>query len=78
MALAPNVWWFTFLYLIASVGFNVSQTVHNSYLSDAYPTEGRGRIFSWHYLSDPIVPHRRHPRLRATSSPSGTAGGGAC
>ncbi len=54
MALAPNVWWFTFLYLIASVGFNVSQTVHNSYLSDAYPTEARGRIFSWHNLSDPL------------------------
>ncbi len=54
MALAPNIWAFTFLYLLASVGFNVSETVHNSYLSDAYPTEGRGRIFSWHNLSDPI------------------------
>ena len=54
MALAPNIWAFTFLYLVASVGFNVSETVHNSYLSDAYPTEGRGRIFSWHNLSDPI------------------------
>src|SRR5271166_2104178 len=54
MALATNVWTFTFLYLIASVGFNVSETVHNSYLSDAYPTEGRGRIFSWHNLSDPL------------------------
>src|SRR5271166_1625107 len=54
MALAPNVWAFTFLYLIASVGFNVSQTVHNSYLSDAYPTEARGRVFSWHNLSDPL------------------------
>jgi hypothetical protein len=59
MALAPNVWAFTFLYLVASVGFNVSETVHNSYLSDAYPTEGRGRIFSWHNLSD----HHRDPRL---------------
>jgi ABC-type branched-subunit amino acid transport system ATPase component len=29
--------------------------VHNSYLADAYPTEGRSRIFSWHYLSDPIA-----------------------
>ncbi len=54
MALAPNVWAFTFLYLIASVGFNVNQTVHNSYLSDAYPTEARGRVFSWHNLSDPL------------------------
>jgi ABC-type branched-subunit amino acid transport system ATPase component/sugar phosphate permease len=55
MALSPNVWWFTFLYLIASVGSAVNLTVHNSYLADAYPTEGRSRIFSWHYLSDPIA-----------------------
>jgi ABC-type branched-subunit amino acid transport system ATPase component len=32
----------------------VNNTVHNSYLSDAYPTEARGRIFSWHNLSDPL------------------------
>jgi hypothetical protein len=36
------------------VGFGVNNTVHNSYLSDAYPTEGRGRVFSWHNLSDPL------------------------
>jgi ABC-type branched-subunit amino acid transport system ATPase component/sugar phosphate permease len=54
MALSPNVWAFTFTYLIASVGFGVNNTVHNSYLSDAYPTEGRGRVFSWHNLSDPL------------------------
>jgi len=54
MGLAPNVWWFVFLYLIASIGFGVNNTVHNSYLSDAYPTEARGRIFSWHNLSDPL------------------------
>ena len=45
---------FAFLYLAASVGTGVNNTVHNSYLSDAYPTEGRGRIFSWHNLSDPL------------------------
>ncbi len=54
MGLSPNVWWFVFLYLIASIGFGTNLTVHNSYLSDAYPTEGRGRIFSWHNLSDPL------------------------
>ncbi len=54
MALSPNVWWFVFLYLAASVGFGVNNTVHNSYLSDAYPTEGRGRVFSWHNISDPL------------------------
>jgi ABC-type branched-subunit amino acid transport system ATPase component/sugar phosphate permease len=54
MGLAPNVWAFAFLYLIASVGYGVNNTVHNSYLADAYPTEGRGRVFSWHNLSDPL------------------------
>ena len=54
MALSPNVWAFVFLYLVASVGSGVNNTVHNSYLADAYPTEGRGRIFSWHNLSDPL------------------------
>ncbi len=54
MALSPNVWAFTFLYLIAAVGYGVNNTVHNSYLADAYPTEGRGRVFSWHNLSDPL------------------------
>ncbi|HMK99518.1 MAG TPA: ATP-binding protein [Acidimicrobiales bacterium] len=55
MGLAPNVWWFLFLYLIVSVGSGVNQTVHNSYLADAYPTEARSRVFSWHYLSDPVA-----------------------
>ena len=54
MAISPNVWAFAFLYLAASVGTGVNNTVHNSYLADAYPTEARGRIFSWHNLSDPL------------------------
>lgn len=54
MALSPNVWAFAFLYLAASLGTGVNNTVHNSYLADQYPTEGRGRIFSWHNLSDPL------------------------
>ena len=57
MALSPNVWWFVFLYLLSSVGSAsaVGNTVHNSYLADAYPVEGRSRVFSWHYASDPIA-----------------------
>jgi ABC-type branched-subunit amino acid transport system ATPase component/sugar phosphate permease len=54
MALSPNVWTFAFLYLAASVGSGVNNTVHNSYLSDAYPTEARGRVFSWHNLATPL------------------------
>ncbi len=59
-------------------GTGVNNTVHNSYLSDAYPTEGRGRIFSWHNLSDPLsqtvgilIFGLRRDRRRTT-------GGGAC
>ena len=55
MGLSPNVWWFVLLYLLASLGVSVNQTVHNSFLADAYPTEGRSRVFSWHYLADPIA-----------------------
>ncbi|HMD46010.1 MAG TPA: ATP-binding protein [Acidimicrobiales bacterium] len=54
MALSPNVWAFAFLYMAAAVGLGVNNTVHNSYLADAYPVEGRGRVFSWHNLSDPL------------------------
>jgi ABC-type branched-subunit amino acid transport system ATPase component/sugar phosphate permease len=54
MAFSPNVWAFAFLYLAASVGSGVNNTVHNSYLSDAYPTEARGRVFSWHNLATPL------------------------
>jgi len=54
MALSPNVWWFVLFLMFVSVGSAVNQTVHNSYLADAYPPEARSRVFSWHYLSDPI------------------------
>ena len=71
MALSPNVWAFAFLYLAASVGHGVNNTVHNSYLSDAYPDRGRGRIFSWHNLSDPISQTIGilHLRLRGDGGP---------
>jgi ABC-type branched-subunit amino acid transport system ATPase component/sugar phosphate permease len=54
MALSPNVWWFVLFYCLISVGSACNQTVHNSYLADAYPPEGRSRVFSWHYMQDPI------------------------
>jgi ABC-type branched-subunit amino acid transport system ATPase component/predicted MFS family arabinose efflux permease len=55
MGLAPNVWWFVFLYLIASVAFGTSDTVMNSYLADAYPTQARARVFAWRNISDPLA-----------------------
>jgi ABC-type branched-subunit amino acid transport system ATPase component/sugar phosphate permease len=54
MALARNVWPFVFLYMAAAVAYGTNQTVHNSYLADAYPTEARARVFSYHYAADPI------------------------
>ena len=55
MALSPNVWAFTFFYLIAAIAFGTSDTVMNSYLADAYPTEARARVFAWRNVSDPLA-----------------------
>ena len=54
MLLAQNVWPFVFLFMLASIGLGTSDTVHNAYLSDAYPTQARARIFAWHNLADPL------------------------
>ncbi|HYA69616.1 MAG TPA: ATP-binding protein [Acidimicrobiales bacterium] len=54
MAFAHNVWPFAFIYMFAAIGYGTGTTVHNAYLSDAYPTNARARIFSWHNLSDPL------------------------
>jgi len=55
MALSPNVWWFVFFYLVAAIAFGTSDTVMNSYLADAYPTEARARVFAWRNISDPLA-----------------------
>ncbi len=55
MALSSDVWMFAFLYLAASVSYATVNTVQNSYLSDAYPTDARARIFSWHNMADPLA-----------------------
>jgi ABC-type branched-subunit amino acid transport system ATPase component/sugar phosphate permease len=55
MALIHNVWPFAFLYMLAAIGLGTSDTVHNSYLADAYPTSARARIFSWRGLNDPLA-----------------------
>ena len=63
MAISPNVWWFAFLYLAAAVGTGANNTVHNSYLSDAYPTEGRGPGLQLARHLRPAVPDGGHPDL---------------
>jgi MFS family permease len=64
MGLSPNIWWFVFLYLLASLGVSVNQTVHNSFLADAYPTEGRSRVFSLALSGRPHRPDGGHLDLR--------------
>ncbi len=54
LALSPNAWWFVLFYALVAVGSACNQTVQNSYLADAYPPEARSRVFSWHYLQDPL------------------------
>jgi MFS family permease len=54
MALVHNVWPFVFFYLVAAIGLGSSDTVHNAYLADAYPTNGRARVFTWHNMNDPV------------------------
>ena len=58
MALSPNVWAFAFLYLAASVGTGVNNTVHNSYLSDAYPDRGAGPNLQLAPAVGPDLPDR--------------------
>ena len=55
MGLSPNVWWFVVFYLIAAVALGTSDTVMNSYLADAYPTEARARVFALRNISDPLA-----------------------
>ncbi|HXW31463.1 MAG TPA: MFS transporter, partial [Acidimicrobiales bacterium] len=54
MALVHDVWPFAFLYLLAAIGLGSSDTVHNAYLADAYPSQARARVFAWHNLNDPV------------------------
>ena len=64
MAISPNVWAFAFLYLAASVGTGVNNTVHNSYLADAYPTEGAGPDLQLAQPVGPALADGRDPDLR--------------
>ena len=69
MALSPNVWWFAFLYLAASVGTGVNNTVHNSYL----PTPTRLKDGAHLQVAQPVGPpvaddRDPDPRLRGHAS----------
>ena len=55
MAVSTNIWFFVLFYLIAAVAFGTSDTVMNSFLADAYPTEARARVFALRNISDPLA-----------------------
>ena len=61
MALVHNVWPFVFLYLMAAIGLGSSDTVHNAYLADAYPTSGRAAHLHVAQLERPSVADHRDP-----------------
>ena len=55
MGLARSLWAFTALAMVSAVGHAPRDTTHMSYLTDAYPTEGRARIFAYHGGADPVA-----------------------
>ncbi|MCU1460749.1 MAG: transporter related [Acidimicrobiales bacterium] len=55
MGLANSVWVFAGLAVISAIGHGPRDTTHMSYLTDAYPTEARARIFAYHSGADPIA-----------------------
>jgi ABC-type branched-subunit amino acid transport system ATPase component/sugar phosphate permease len=55
MGLARSVWVFTSLAIVSSIGHAPRDTTHMSYLTDAYPAEGRARIFAYHGGADPVA-----------------------
>ena len=76
MLAAQNVWPFVFLFIIASIGLGTSDTVHNAYLSDAYPTHGPGPGLRLAQPGRSAVPDGRHPVRRLASRPRPATGGG--
>ena len=55
MGLARSLWAFTLLAMVSAIGHAPRDTTHMSYLTDAYPTEGRARIFAYHGGADPVA-----------------------
>ena len=55
MAFTYSIWAFASLLVLTTVGHAPRDTTHLSYLSDAYPTESRARIFAYHSGADPVA-----------------------
>jgi ABC-type branched-subunit amino acid transport system ATPase component/sugar phosphate permease len=55
MGASRSVWLFGLLAVISAIGHGPRDTTHMSYLTDAYPTEARARIFAYHGGADPVA-----------------------
>jgi ABC-type branched-subunit amino acid transport system ATPase component/sugar phosphate permease len=55
LALAPNVWAFTALLVVSGLGRAAPNSVHLSYLADAYPIEARARVMAFHRAHEPMA-----------------------
>ena len=55
LALAPNVWVFTLLLVVVGLGRAAPNSVHLSYLADAYPIEARARVMAFHRAHEPLA-----------------------
>ena len=54
MAAAPSPWLFALFAVIAGFGRAAPNSVHLSYLSDAYPVEARARVLALHRAHEPL------------------------
>lgn len=54
MAIAPSPWLFALFAVVAGFGRAAPNSVHLSYLSDAYPVEARARVLALHRAHEPL------------------------
>jgi ABC-type branched-subunit amino acid transport system ATPase component/sugar phosphate permease len=55
LGVAPTVWVFAAIAVIAGLGRAAPNSVHLSFLADAYPIEARARVLAVHRAADPLA-----------------------
>ena len=55
LAFARNVWVFTALLVVTGLGRAAPNSVHLSYIADAYPIEARARVMAFHRAHEPMA-----------------------
>ena len=54
IGIAPSIWFFALFAVLAGFGRAAVNSVHLSYLCDAYPVEARARVTALHRAADPL------------------------